>query len=163
MKQNRNDGQPGAIVFVGAGCSVSGEIPTADKIVDYVLENYKDNPDILCLDKNPSYAEIMECLGPRNRNKVFKHYVDNAKINVSHIYLAHLMSLGYVDYIVTVNFDNLAQRALALYNIFPPIYDISSFEDFTTRSLDTKSVTYLHGQHNGLWQLNTKEETKKVS
>lgn len=163
LKQNNNDKQPGAIVFIGAGCSVSAGIPSADKIVDFVIENYKDNPDIKCFDKKPSYAELMECLGPRERNKIFKHYVEEAKINVSHIYLAHLMALGYVDYIVTVNFDNLAQRALALYNIFPPTYDISILKDLTTTSLDTQSITYLHGQYNGLWQLNTKEEMNKVN
>src|SRR4030042_3061262 len=163
LQMNKKNKQPGAIVFIGAGCSVSAGIPTAKEIVDYVMENYKDNPDIKCFDKKPSYVELMKCLGPLERKKIFKHYVDNAKINVSHIYLAHLLTKGYVDYIVTVNFDNLALRALALYNIFPPIYDISILKDLTTTTLDTKSVTYLHGQHNGLWQLNTKEEMGKVS
>src|SRR4030043_337210 len=163
LQMNKKNKQPGAIVFIGAGCSVSAGIPTAKEIVDYVMENYKDNPDIKCFDKKPSYVELMKCLGPLERKKIFKHYVDNAKINVSHIYLAHLLTKGYVDYIVTVNFDNLALRALALYNIFPPIYDISILKDLTTTTLDTKSVTYLHGQHNGLWQLNTKEEIGKVS
>jgi tetratricopeptide (TPR) repeat protein len=162
LKQNKAAGEPGAIVFIGAGCSVSAGIPSADTIVNYVLENYKDNPDIKCFSGKPKYAELMECLGPRERNRVFKHYVEAAKINVSHIYLAHLMANSFVDYIVTVNFDNLAQRALALYNIFPPTYDISILKDLTTTSLDTKSITYLHGQYNGLWQLNTKEEMRKV-
>jgi hypothetical protein len=162
LQQNKDSKQPGAIVFIGAGCSISAGIPGSSEIVDYVLENYKDNPDIKGFDKKPTYAELMECLGPPQRNKIFRHYVEDAKINVSHIYLAHLMSLGYVDYIVTVNFDNLAQRALALYNIFPPTYDISILKDLTTTSLDIKSITYLHGQYNGLWQLNTKEEMNKV-
>ena len=162
MQQNKKSGQPGAIVFIGAGCSITAGIPSADKIVDYVLENFKDNPDIKGFAKKPTYAELMECLGPIQRNKIFRHYVEAAKINVSHIYLAHLMEKDYVDYIVTVNFDNLAQKALALYNIFPPTYDISILKDLTTTSLDTKSITYLHGQYNGLWQLNTKEEMNKV-
>jgi tetratricopeptide (TPR) repeat protein len=162
LKQNKDKNRPGAIVFIGAGCSVSAGIPSADAIVNFVLENFKDNPDIKCLAPKPSYSELMECLGPLERNRVFKHYVDAAKINVSHIYLAHLMANNYVDYIVTVNFDNLTQRALALYNIFPPTYDISILKDLTTTTLDTKSITYLHGQYNGLWQLNTKEEMRKV-
>ena len=162
LDSNKKSNQPGAIVFIGAGCSISAGIPSADKIVDYVLENFKGNPDIKDFDKRPTYAELMQCLGPKERNKIFRHYVEDAKINVSHIYLAHLMALGYVDYIITVNFDNLAQKALALYNIFPPTYDISILKDLTTTSLDTKSITYLHGQYNGLWQLNTKEEMNKV-
>ena len=162
LRNNKKDNQPGAIVFIGAGCSISAGIPGSGKIVDFVLENYKDNPDIKYFTQKPTYAELMECLGPIQRNKIFRHYVEDAKINVSHIYLAHLVANGYVDYIVTVNFDNLAQRALALYNIFPPTYDISILKDLTTTSLDTKSITYLHGQYNGLWQLNTKEEMNKI-
>lgn len=162
LQRNKKEGNPGAIVFIGAGCSVSAGIPTVDKIIEYVLEEYKDHPDIEKLDRKSSYVDLMECLGPLERNKIFKNYVDKAKINVSHIYLAHLMITEYVDYIVTVNFDNLAQRALALYNNFPPIYDISILKDLTTTTLDTKSITYLHGQYQGLWQLNTKDEMNKV-
>jgi len=162
LEQNLKNEEPGAIVLIGAGCSVSAGIPIAEKIVDYILENFKDNPDVKCFSERPKYEELMSCLGPRERNRIFKHYVENAKVNVSHIYLAHLMLAGYVDYIVTVNFDNLAQKALALYNVFPPTYDISILKDLTTTSLDSQSITYLHGQYNGLWQLNTKEEMKKV-
>ncbi|MGE5797500.1 MAG: SIR2 family protein, partial [Ignavibacteria bacterium] len=162
LRQNKENHQPGAIVFVGSGCSVSAGIPTADKVVEYVLDNYKDNPDIKCLPPKPSYADLMQCLGPVQRRKIFKYYVEKAKINVSHIYLAHILVNDYVDYVLTVNFDNLAQRALALYNIFPPTYDISILKDLTTTTLDIKSITYLHGQYNGLWQLNTKEEMNKV-
>ena len=162
LKQNLTNKQPGAIVFIGAGCSVSAGIPTAEKIVDYVMENYKYNPEVKCFNEKPSYQQLMECLAPPERKRIIKHYVESAKINVSHIYLAQLLDKGYVDYIVTVNFDNLAQRALALYNNFPPTYDISILKDLTTTSLDTKSITYLHGQYNSLWQLNTKEELRKI-
>lgn len=166
LNENKIDGQPGAIVLIGAGCSVTAGIPTANEIVKYVLERYKNNPDIQDLAlKNPTYSQLMGCISPSERKKIFKHYVEDpkTKINVSHIYLAHLMEKGYVDYIVTVNFDNLAQRALALYNTFPPIYDISILNDFTTTSLDVKSITYLHGQYQGLWQLNTEEEMNKIN
>jgi len=162
LKQNMDNKQPGAIVLIGAGCSISAGIPRASVIVDNVLKIHKDNPDIKCVGSNPTYAELMECLSPPVRKKLFKEYVEKAKINVSHIYLAQMMEKGYVDYIVTVNFDNLVQRALALYNLFPPAYDISILKDLTTTTLDTKSITYLHGQYNGLWQLNTKEEMNKV-
>jgi NAD-dependent SIR2 family protein deacetylase len=125
LKSNKNESRPGAIVFIGAGCSVSGGIPIANKIVDEVLDKYHYHPSISCLSQKPTYPELMKCLGPRERRNIFKDYVEKAKINVSHIYLAQLMKLGYVDYIVTVNFDNLAQRGLALENIFPTTYDIS--------------------------------------
>jgi hypothetical protein len=163
-RQAKENNEPKAIVFIGAGCSVSAGIPRASEIVDYILGEFKSNPDVKALpaEPKPEYAKLMNCLSPKERKKLFKHYVSNAKINVSHIYLAHLLEQGYVDYIVTTNFDNLTLRALALYNNFPPVYDISILRDMTTTSLDTGSVTFLHGQHNGLWQLNTPDEMAKV-
>ncbi len=163
LKENRKKGK-GAIVFIGAGCSVSAQIPAASKIVEEILRDHKDDPSFKNFVEKPTYEQLMACLKPSKRKEIFKGYVEKAKINVCHIYLAHLVTKGYVDYIVTVNFDNLAQRALALYNIFPPTYDISilNLKDLTTTPLQTQSITYLHGQYNGLWQLNTADEMRKV-
>ncbi|MCG3684311.1 TPR end-of-group domain-containing protein [Aliarcobacter butzleri] len=36
-------------------------------------------------------------------------------------------------------------------------------KDITTSTFPTKSIVYLHGQHHGLWLLNTKEELQKVN
>ncbi|WP_188016981.1 SIR2 family protein [Paenibacillus antarcticus] len=91
-----------------------------------------------------------------------KGYIDKAKINVTHIYLAQLLQEGFVDYILTVNFDNLMLRALAMFNIFPSTYDMAILKDLTTTTFKEKSVVYLHGQSHGLWLLNTPEEMSKV-
>jgi tetratricopeptide (TPR) repeat protein len=152
-----------AIFFLGAGASVTGSIPLAKDIAKEILEKYADNPSIGDMPENErSYSKLMDCLQVRQRQLLLKNYIDNAKINVTHIYLAHLMAEGFVDYVLTVNFDNLMLRALALYNIFPPTYDMAILKDLTTTSLKKNSVVYLHGQHHGLWLLNTQEEMKKV-
>ena len=104
----------------------------------------------------------MDCLLPAQRDELLKRYVDEAKINVTHIYLAQLLKEGFVDYVLTVNFDNLMLRALALYNIFPATYDMAILKDLTTTTFKEKSVVYLHGQNHGLWLLNTPEEMDKV-
>lgn len=161
LKQSKKNGS-GAIVLIGAGCSVSAGIPLAGEIVKELIDKHKSNPRIQALPKEASYRQVMECFLPSERKEIFKKFVDNSKINVSHIYLAQLLIEGYIDYILTVNFDNLAQKALALYNNFPPIYDITTYKDFTTTALDTKSIIYLHGQYNSLWQLNTQEEMNKI-
>lgn len=109
-----------------------------------------------------TYSKLMECLTHAERNNLLKRYIDNAKINVTHIYLAQLMKEDYIDYVLTVNFDNLMLRALALYNEFPPNYDMAIIKDLTTTTFKEKSVVYFHGQHHGLWLLNTENETKKV-
>ena len=82
---------------------------------------------------------------------------------MAHIYLAQLLKHKYVDYVLTVNFDDLLLRASALYNFIPPTYDIAILNDITTGSLPTGSVTYLHGQQHGLWLLNTDDEMKRVA
>lgn len=126
---------------------------------------YIQNPEVgklLNSKAEKSYPALMECLTPYERNKLLKNYIDKAKINVTHIYLAQLMTENYIDYVLTVNFDNLMLRALALYNEYPPTYDMAILKDLTTTTFKKKSVVYLHGQHHGLWLLNTAEEMKKV-
>ena len=163
MKLAKEDNLPQPIVFLGAGASKSGGIPLASEIVDDILEKYKNNPRIVSLTMlENTYPRLMECLTPNERNKLLKGYIDFARINVTHIYLAQLITHGYIDYVLTVNFDNLMLRALALFNEFPSTYDMAVLKDLTTTTFKKKSVVYLHGQHHGLWLLNTKEETEKV-
>lgn len=164
LKQAKNKGLPQPIVFLGAGASKTGGVPLARDIVKDILEFYKENPKVKRLaEEEKSYAKLMECLTPFERNELLKGYIDNAKINVTHIYLAQFMIEGYVDYVLTVNFDNLMLRALALFNNFPATYDMAILKDLTTTNFKEKSVVYLHGQHHGLWLLNTKEEMNKVN
>ncbi|MFY4842710.1 TPR end-of-group domain-containing protein [Aliarcobacter butzleri] len=149
------------IVFLGAGASITGNIPIAKTIVEDILKKYKDNPRVR-KDTKKTYKSLMDCLLPNERNTLLKGYIDDAKINVTHIYLAQFIKNELIDYVLTVNFDNLMLRALALYNIYPPTYDMAILKDITTSTFPTKSIVYLHGQHHGLWLLNTEEELKKV-
>ena len=163
IKQAKENNQPKPIVFLGAGASKTGGIPSAEGIVKDILERYKENPEVKALkEKDRDYPKLMNCLTPTERNDLLKEYIDRAKVNVTHIYLAQLVHLGFVDYVLTVNFDNLMLRALALYNEFPPTYDMAILKDLTTTNFREKSVLYLHGQHHGLWLLNTEEEMDKV-
>lgn len=164
MKQAKEEGLPQPIVFLGAGASKTAGVPLASEIINDILEKYKSSPKIKALGDEPkTYAKLMECLTPFERNKLLKGYIDNAKINVTHLYLAQLLIEGYIDYVLTVNFDNLMLRALALFNSFPATYDMAILKDLTTTSFKEKSVVYLHGQHHGLWLLNTVEEMTKVN
>ncbi len=163
IRSAKENNLPKPIIFLGAGASATGGIPLAGAIVKDILQKYPHNPKIKKLaPEEREYAKLMECLLPTERNRLLKQYIDRAKINVTHIYLAHLITAGYVDYVLTVNFDNLMLRALALFNYFPPTYDLAVLKSLTTTSLHEKSVVYLHGQHHGLWLLNTDEEMRSV-
>ncbi len=152
------------IVFLGAGMSVAGGIPSADKIAEEILSRFQNKPKIKRIKKEDrTYAKLMACLTTAERNTLLNEYIEKAKINVGYIYLAHLIKEGYIDYVLTVNFDNLILRAMAMYNLFPPTYDLSILNDMTTSNIETQSVTYLHGTHRGLWMLNTQDELNKIS
>ena len=161
IKRARKNNQPMPIFFLGAGASATGRIPLASGIVDSILKNHSENPDVEIL-KDKTYSKLMDCLDTSDRDALLKGYIDKAKINVTHIYLAQLMEKGYVDYVLTTNFDNLMIRALALFNEFPPVHDMAILKDLTTTTFAEKSIIHLHGKYDGAWMLNTDEELDKV-
>ncbi|MGL4631249.1 MAG: SIR2 family protein [Leadbetterella sp.] len=106
----------------------------------------------------------MGALTADERRDLFHFYVTRkrVKLNIANIYLAQLLHEGYIDYIVTVNFDDLILKACTLYNFLPPVYDLSNIQTTTTTDIRTGSVIYLHGQYFGQWLLNKKTELEKV-
>ncbi|SHF01244.1 TPR end-of-group domain-containing protein [Dysgonomonas macrotermitis] len=163
LKEAKDKNYNKPIVFLGAGMSVAGGIPLAGDIAKEILATYKNNPKVRNLkEEDRTYSKLMACLTTSERNHLLNGYIKEAKVNVAYIYLADLIKQGYVDYILTVNFDNLILRAMAMYNLFPPIYDLSILKDMTTDRIERQSVTYLHGTHRGLWMLNTEEEMDRT-
>lgn len=55
----------------------------------------------------------MNELALSERRDLIARYVDTAKINWAHICIAQLMKYGYVDRVLTTNFDSLIVRACA--------------------------------------------------
>lgn len=154
------------IILLGAGASVSAGIPLANKIIEDVLEIHKEKPSIRRLkdEHKKDYYKLMEALSAQERRSLFYKYINNdeVKLNVTHIYLAQMLKEGLIDYVLTVNFDDLMLKACAMFNFIPPVYDVSILNDFTTTTFLEKSVTYLHGQHHGQWLLNAEGELTKV-
>ncbi len=164
LKKEKEDSGKGAIVFLGAGASVTGNVPLAKDVIKDILDLYADSPDIddLKKEEQANYYELMSCLTVKQRKELFKKYIDESKINAAHIYLAKLMEAGYIDYILTVNFDNLILRALALYSLFPATYDIAMLKELTTAKFEAPGVVYLHGRYDGFNLINTEDEFKEV-
>ena len=166
LDKAKKGGQEKAIVFIGAGVSVSAGIPLTKVIVRHIRLKFIKNPIIRGLldSGEDDYYSLMGALTADERRDLFHFYVtrDKVKLNIANVYLAQLLKLGYVDYIVTVNFDDLILKACTLYNFLPPVYDFSNIKTITTTDIRTGSVLYLHGQYFGQWLLNNKDELDKV-
>jgi len=166
LDKAKTEGKDKAIVFLGAGASVSAGIPLTNVIVRHIKLKFRKNYLIreYVLNGITDYYELMGALTADERRDLFHYYVtrEKVKLNMANIYLAQLLKEGYIDYIVTVNFDDLILKACTLFNFLPPVYDVSNIKTITTTDIRTGSVIYLHGQYFGQWLLNNKEELKKV-
>ena len=96
----------------------------------------------------------MAQLARGDRHKLVCEYVDRAKINWAHISIAQLMRAGFVDRVLTTNFDPLVVRACALLNLYPAVYDMAVVrEGFVADYVRDLAVFHLHGQRDGFIQL----------
>lgn len=106
---------------------------------------------------------------PRERAERIKEYVDRArdsegrlKINWSHLLLATLVENGYVNRILTTNFDPLIVEALAVMGQPIRTYDLNTTGNYNPGSLDKASIIYLHGQMHSLFLANSGDELEKL-
>ncbi|HJH30645.1 MAG TPA: hypothetical protein C5S50_00260, partial [Methanosarcinaceae archaeon] len=70
---------------------------------------------------------------------------------------------GYVDRVLTTNFDPLVVRACALLNEFPAVYDFAASQLFKPADVADKAIFHLHGQRGGFVLLNTNDECSNLS
>lgn len=150
----------GCTLLIGAGCSVDAGIPVASGFVECIREKH---PRAYERAGEKTYPACMAQLTPDERRHLIAHYVDIAKINWSHICIALLMHGGYVDRVLTTNFDPLVVRACALLGDFPAVYDFAASHHFKPADIPDKALFYLHGQRSGFVLLNTREEVASHS
>jgi Tfp pilus assembly protein PilF len=142
----------GCTLLIGAGCSFKAGIPTAAGFVDIVRDRHS-----LAYDRasEKTYPRCMAELLPSERRDLIASYVDQAQLNWAHICMALLMQAGYVDRILTTNFDLLAVRACAVLGVFPAIYDFATSQLLKRADIPDQAVFYLHGQRTGFVLMNT--------
>lgn len=145
-------------LLIGAGCSVTANIPAAQGMVDTIRTNY---PGEFKRARIKDYPSCMSKLTPSERKNLISQTVKDAKVNWTHIAIAQLLKHGYINRILTPNFDNLVQRACALVGEFPGIYDLTTSSEFKKDLLFDKSVIHLHGQHTGFILCNTEAEVEE--
>ena len=147
-------------LLIGAGCSVKAGIPTAPGFVKIIQKEYQQAYKRA---QEKTYAQCMAQLAQGQRRDLIASYVDKAKINWAHICIAQLMKMGYIDRVLTTNFDLLVARACALLGHFPAFYDFAASQNFNPADIFDQAVFYLHGQYTGFVLMNTNKEIKKHS
>lgn len=170
------EGESNFVTFlIGAGFSKSAGIPLAGEIVEDLKKEAEHHPLLRNAGKAPKntseYVHLMEKLGsPKERAKRIKRYIDKArdtedrlKINWSHLLLATLVEKGYVNRILTTNFDPLVVEALALSGQPIRTYDLNTTGAYYPGTLDAGSVIYLHGQMHSLLLVNSGHEMEKMA
>ena len=165
---------PFVTFLLGAGCSKSAGIPLAGEIVKELRDEAKTNPFLRNAGNPPQgiseYAYLMERLGsPLERAKRIKKYVDHSRddkgrirINWTHLLLSAMVEKGYINRILTTNFDPLIVEALAVMGQPIRTYDLNSSGKYYPGTLDSASIIYLHGQVHSLFLANSPEEMRRL-
>lgn len=140
---------------------MQAKIPLAQGFVEEIRQRF---PDEYARAQEKTYPHCMGELSPADRHDLITEFIDKAKINWAHISIAQLMKGGFVDRVLTTNFDPLMMRACALVNLFPAIYDMAVVrKDFLADFVRDLAVFHLHGQRDGFVQLHNEEEVSKLA
>ena len=148
----------GCSLLIGAGCSISANIPSAAGFVDIIKFEFPGQYHRAVL---KTYAKCMSELPPGTQRDLIAHHVDQAKINWAHIAIAQLMANGWVDRILTTNFDPLVVRACALIGLHPAVYDFAASQLLKPEQVPDQAVFHLHGQRTGFVLMNTDDDLER--
>ena len=149
------------VLLAGAGCSYQAGIPLARGFVDDIKKRF---PEEYKRAAEKTYPICMGELSASDRHDLISEYIDEAKINWAHVSIAQLMRAGYVDRVLTTNFDPLVTRACALLNFYPAVYDMAVVRrGFVADYVRDQAVFHLHGQRDGFVQLHRKDEVDALA
>ena len=104
----------------------------------------------------------MAALSVGERYDLIRSYIEKARINPAHLAIAQLVQHGYVDRVLTTNFDPLVAKACGLINTPVATYDFAAAQTFNPGDTQPAAVFHLHGQHTGFRLLNTDEECNSL-
>ncbi|MEO8183678.1 MAG: hypothetical protein ABI895_33015 [Deltaproteobacteria bacterium] len=156
--QNAKAANRKCTLLIGAGCSLTAGIPTAAGFVDIIK---RERQLAYQRASEKTYAKCMAELLLSERRDLIARYVDKAQINWAHLCIGLLMQAGFVDRVLTTNFDLLAVKACAVLGVFPAIYDFATSQLLERADIPDQSVFYLHGQRTGFVLMNTDEDMER--
>lgn len=161
MRRGKREGRSLFALLLGAGCSISANIPDAKTLIAKINEEFSTYLDGLSEPERSNYGRCMGCLSEAEQRTLIAPYLEGAKVNWAHIAIAGLMKAGYVDRVLTFNFDNVLARACGLAGLYPPIYDFAAAPSNTTSHIASRAIVHLHGQGHGVSMFNSEEKTRK--
>ncbi|MGV6839926.1 MAG: TPR end-of-group domain-containing protein [Planktomarina sp.] len=147
-------------LIIGAGASVRAGIPTGAELVREAAQMHPHKINKLPEKDREDYGAVMAELPPRQRQKLIQPHLDKAELSWGHLALACLLKAGYINRVLTFNFDMVIEKALARVDYQIPSYDFGIVPTDRIRDLAAPSIIYLHGQSLGLQLLNSTKETQ---
>ena len=150
LKQAKENKKP-YVFFTGAGCSVKADVPSATGLIQEICEKFPIQVKNLDPEKDKyNYGKYMSALDKDERRRLLKpHIIDNKKINWAHVALACLMQSGYIERVLTFNFDSILSRACNMLGLHPSIYDFATANPHLYHLINDPSIVHLHGQGTG--------------
>ncbi len=145
--------------LIGAGCSISCGIPSANEILKLIQKKFPISYQKLPLDQRADYRKIIDLLPLNERKELIIEITTGKKVNWGYLALARLMEAGYVSRVLSLNFDHQLQRACSLIGFHPAIYDFAVAPTKDIEQIVSPSIIHLHGQSYGFRQLSNEKET----
>ena len=166
LRHSRDRRNRGCSLLIGAGCSVTAGIRSAAGFVELIRDQFKaayNRAATKMLSGQPGYPQCMAELSRGQQRDLINEQVSKARINWAHIAIAQLIGNGYIDRVLTTNFDPLALRACAMLGEFPAVYDFAISQLFRPGELPERAIFHLHGQSTGFVLMNTEAEVQAHS
>jgi DNA-binding transcriptional regulator YhcF (GntR family) len=186
----KNTPNRGALVILGAGCSLSANLPSgadvrkkivrelasfedvslekSDQVIFDLLKKMPKYSDLLKSGFNESYSDLFECLGTPKAQKRFMEILlasDKKQINWGHLVLGQMAKSGYFHTLITTNFDLLIQRAINMVGETPIVCDgTESLLKLSTNINDLYSpqVWHVHGSMHSYTIKNTDKQLEQI-
>ncbi|MCC6156948.1 MAG: hypothetical protein IT350_02770 [Deltaproteobacteria bacterium] len=133
--------------WLGAGASTSSGIPGADDLAAAIHARFPYLPDEPDNRVDSPYAQAFNRLRPFSQRTFLNEVNDGARtINWTHLLLTQLVNTGWVNLILTSNFDTLPVRsAHFLHDAKPRFVDLARDVKSSAEGLEPGTVVYLNG------------------
>ena len=144
------DNDDAYVLMLGAGASLSSNVPSTDEIINTLIKNYGQDDEGSLLDQ---FDKLWNSADEDTRHRYLEPFLNDPERAPSQGYmrLAELIDEGYFQLVLSFNFDVLLQKALELSNAELPLelvagYDpVEQIEKQLERERTRPKIYQLHG------------------